>query len=100
MGRSAGPAGGWPAGGLAGAGGWGDGGGGRRRASRPGPLPSMRRRKQGRYDMPDETTDATDTTERTTEPDELEGIEDLDELEFLLEEIESKIAPLALSDHV
>ena len=32
--------------------------------------------------------------------DELDDIEDLDELEFLLEEIESKIAPLALTDLV
>jgi hypothetical protein len=32
--------------------------------------------------------------------DQLDDIEDLDELEFLLEEIESKIAPLALTDLV
>lgn len=39
---------------------------------------------------------ATDVASPEADPDDLEGIEDLDELEFLLEEIESKIAPLAL----
>jgi len=39
----------------------------------------------------------SEATQADSEVDELEGIEDLDELEFLLEEIESKIAPLALT---
>jgi hypothetical protein len=51
--------------------------------------------------LSDETvTETSETRDQSSEADELEGIEDLDELEFLLEEIESKIAPLALTDHV
>ena len=42
-------------------------------------------------------TSETSAVQPEAEVDELEGIEDLDELEFLLEEIESKIAPLALT---
>jgi hypothetical protein len=58
--------------------------------------------------MSDETT-ATDVetpvnsaghAEQPAAVDELDDIEDLDELEFLLEEIESKIAPLALIPQV
>ena len=45
--------------------------------------------------LADET--GTEVAQPELEIDELEGIEDLDELEFLLEEIESKIAPLALT---
>ena len=47
-------------------------------------------------------SDAThaEAVENPTDVDELDSIEDLDELEFLLEEIESKIAPLALTHQV
>jgi hypothetical protein len=40
----------------------------------------------------------TGPVEPAAQVDDLDGIEDLDELEFLLEEIESKIAPLAVED--
>jgi len=49
-------------------------------------------RRNEMYDAPE-----TGAVEPEAAGDELEGIEDLDELEFLLEEIESKIAPLALT---
>ncbi len=48
-----------------------------------------------------EETATTDVGEQESEAvDQLDDIEDLDELEFLLEEIESKIAPLALTEQV
>lgn len=50
--------------------------------------------------MPDETATADVTAPEPEAVDQLDDIEDLDELEFLLEEIESKIAPLALIDQV
>jgi hypothetical protein len=50
--------------------------------------------------MSDETATTGAVEEVAGAADQLDDIEDLDELEFLLEEIESKIAPLALTDQV
>lgn len=48
--------------------------------------------------MSDETATTSAAEQEAGAADQLDDIEDLDELEFLLEEIESKIAPLALTD--
>jgi hypothetical protein len=67
----------------------------------------MRARDRGGI-MSDETSatdvetpvNSADQVDQPVAVDELDDIEDLDELEFLLEEIESKIAPLALIPQV